>query len=126
MRCPACGADNPDDARQCGGCGKELRRRPRRRGVPDESNTPFTSQADSRDRLALAAYRYAVYGLVPFAGLALGPLAVVLGAVAWRRVQSDPDRKGVGPAATAMVLGALVMVTNWVGLALMVVGLTSS
>ncbi|HXG11487.1 MAG TPA: zinc ribbon domain-containing protein [Gemmataceae bacterium] len=120
MRCPSCGADNPADAARCAGCGTKLARRPRRRGVPSESNTPFASGPDSRDPTALTAYRLSVVGLVPFLGLVFGPLGLVLGLIAWRK-----ERSQGGPAVAAVILGSLAALTNWAGLILMLVGLHS-
>ncbi len=124
MRCSACNAENPAGAAKCSSCGAELKRRPRRRAPSDESGTPFKA-GDTRDRGALTAYRCAIYGMVPLAGLVLGPAALVLGLLAWRRVKAANDPASAGPAGAAIVLGSLVMVTNWVGVALIVIGLTS-
>jgi hypothetical protein len=122
MRCASCGAENQADAVQCGGCGARLGRRPRRR-TNDESSTPFASGLDSRNPMALTAYRLSVVGLIPFLGLVLGPLSLILGFIAWRRDRNLADGPRGGPAVPAMILGSLTLLTNWVGLALMVIGL---
>jgi len=124
MRCPACNVENAAGASQCSACGEELKRKPRRRGLASESQTPFSTQSDTRHPLALMAYRCAVFGLIPFLGLLLGPAALVLGILAWRRVKGNPTQ-GSGAARAAMVLGSLVMLTNWTGLAFMLIGLAS-
>jgi hypothetical protein len=125
MRCPACGAENAADAGRCAACGAALARQPRRRQT-EESNTPFAERNAASDRVALWAYRLSLLGLIPPAGLVLGPIAVVLGALARRRARGDPAFTAYGPAAAAVVLGAVVAVTNWVGVALMVLGLCSA
>jgi len=74
---------------------------------------------------ALAAYRCAVYGLIPLAGLVLGPAAVALGILGWRHSRLHPDNKGLGHAATGIILGLLELLTNSVGLTFIWIGLTS-
>jgi hypothetical protein len=63
--------------------------------------------------------------LIPLVGLVLGPVAFLLGFVAWRRGQGDPLQKGIGPALAGMLLGGSVAVTNWLGVALIIYGLWS-
>jgi hypothetical protein len=58
-------------------------------------------------------------------GLLLGPAAVVLGVIAWRRERLRPEARGAAPPSAAIVLGLLVLVTNWAGLAFLVIGLSS-
>jgi hypothetical protein len=125
MLCPVCNADNPPAAVKCGACGEPFKRKRRPRDAADDSQTPFAAQADSRDRIALTAYRCAVFGLIPFAGLVLGPAAVILGLVARRRLKAGAAARGKGAAKGAIVLGSVVLLTNWVGLILMVIGLRS-
>src|SRR5262249_55485707 len=120
MRCKACNAENEETAKRCAACGKRLGK-PRRRPVV-ESTTPFSPEAEARGRLALRAYRLSLFGLIPFVGLVLGPLAALLGTIAHQRGKSEPAFKGQAPALAAIVLGLLVALTNWVGVALMVVG----
>ena len=99
-------------------------RRPRRRGVADESDTPFSSQAVSaRGRAAVRAYLASLYGMIPFVGLVLGPAAVAMGTWAWLRGRREPDFKGASLCRAAIVLGVLLTLTQWAGLALMVHGL---
>jgi hypothetical protein len=74
---------------------------------------------------AMTAYRFAIYGLIPVAGLLLGPMALALGLAGWRHARQNPDRQGVGHAVTAVILGALEVLTNAVGLALIWIGIES-
>jgi hypothetical protein len=120
MRCKTCNAENGATAKRCAACGKRLGSP--RRGLAEESVTPFSPEAEARGRLALRAYRLSVFGLIPFVGLILGPVAAVLGAVAHHRGKSDPAFKAKGPALAAIILGFLITVTNWVGVTLMLVG----
>jgi hypothetical protein len=123
MRCPACNAENDREAASCAACGAALPRRPRRRGIAEESDTPFGSNVEEPNRPALRAYRLSVWGLIPLCGLVLGPVALVLGSRARARARTDPDFTAWGPVLASIVLGALVTVTNWVGVVLMLLGL---
>jgi hypothetical protein len=122
MQCPACNKENGEEAVRCGRCGATLSRRRRRNGG-DDTDTPFSRYIDPANRPAVRAYRLAVLSMVPGLGLLLGPAALVLGSLARRRGKADPDFTARGPAAAAVLFGALTAVTNWAGLALMVLGL---
>jgi hypothetical protein len=99
-------------------------RRAKRRGLLPESDTPFSRQAaEVHGPLAVRAYRWGVYGLVPGVGLLLGPAAFLLGVCAWLRGRGDPERKGLPLSKAATVLGFLIGVTQWAGLTLMVLAL---
>ena len=74
---------------------------------------------------AMAAYRCAVYGLIPLAGLVLGPVAVALGILGWRHYRAHPKDRGQGHAGAAVILGALELLTNSIGLTLIWIGLAS-
>jgi hypothetical protein len=103
-----------------------MARRPRRREPVDETDSPFGSRPDdSRPATALRAYRCAVYGLVPLAGLLLGPAAIVLALRAWREGRRDPEVRGDGYVVAALVLGTVTLLCHGLGLALMVMGLTT-
>jgi hypothetical protein len=125
MRCPACQAENLDDATVCSACGAALQSRPSRRVRRDGAANASGETVDKKKGLAWTAYRCSVIGLLPLVGLVLGPLAFVLGFVAWYKGQGDPLQKGLGPALAGMLLGGLVGVTNWLGVALMIYGLWS-
>ncbi len=101
----------------------ERARRPRRRGLAQASNTPFVALNDSRQALAQRAYLTSLWGLIPGAGLLLGPLA--LGMALWYRYRErhNPNPSGRNLTNGAIFLGSLLLVTNWLGLALILVGL---
>jgi hypothetical protein len=121
MRCPACDAQNPNDATRCSGCGKALPARARRRSA-DEPDAPRDPEAERRNAAALRAYRICLYGLVPGLGLVLGPVGLVLGVVARVRGAKVPEFTAGSAAMAAVLLGALITATQWVGATLMVVG----
>jgi hypothetical protein len=121
LRCPSCQTENPEDARRCSSCGGNVRR-PRRRPATDED-----SQGSSLgSQTAVTAFRCAAWGLIPGLGLVLGPVGVVLALLAYRREKDDPPRRGASPALAVLAFAGGVLVTNWVGVALMVYGLTSA
>jgi hypothetical protein len=87
----------------------------RRSGGSRSAETPDASFAE---RAALRAYRLSIFGLIPLAGLVLGPIAVVLGLLARGYGRKDPAFTAHGPAVAAIVLGAADAATNWLGVGL--------
>ena len=71
------------------------------------------------------AYRCAVYGLIPVAGLFFGPAAIVLGFIGLLRQPTDPKARSIGPARAAILLGTLEFISNGVGLTFIGIGLVS-
>jgi hypothetical protein len=122
MRCPGCNADNPPKAVACEKCGGALARKPRKRPVVELIDSPFGPVGGGPNRRAFIAYRWAVVALIPFVGLVAGPMAFALGANAWLRDRQQEDFSAWGPLNASLVLGGLAAVTNWVGLALMLIG----
>src|SRR5690242_752990 len=112
MRCPACGADHPAEAKHCPACGERTTRKPRRREPAEEIDSPFGRRADSRQGTALRAYRCGVFGLIPLAGLLLGPAAVVLALIAWREGLRDPAARANGYVVAALVLGLATLLCH--------------
>lgn len=128
MRCPACKTDNAADNTACASCGASLNGRPAarsrgpRRAVAEESDTPFESLGIGPNRPARLAYYLGVIGLIPGIGLLLGPAAMVLGAWAWWRGNGNPAFTSRNIARAALILGLLLTLTNWAGLALILAG----
>ncbi len=125
VRCPACNTENPPQSRQCAQCGAALVKKARRRSRRD-GGAAQTQASDLGNDTTRAAFRCAVWGLIPGAGLVLGPVAVVLSLLAYRRERVGPPRKGRSPALAVLILSAAVFVTNWVGAGLMVYGWTTA
>jgi hypothetical protein len=119
MRCSSCNAEVPKDAKKCNACGAKVRRT--RKRAADAADTPLTHEADLGGRATQWAYQCAMYGLIPLAGLVLGPVAVVLALLGYRQDRTTPGKGRV--ALAIMAIGAVVLLTNWVGVALMVLGL---
>ena len=122
MRCPACNTENADTAPSCRSCGSTLPRKPRRRGLAEETDTPFGPRTEACNRAALRAYYVGLLSLIPGLGLFLGPAAVILGLRAGQRGRNEPGFTAAGPARAAVLLGGVIALTNWVGLVLMLVG----
>ena len=86
MPCPACGAEQATDLASCPKCSEKPRRRGRRSENAAEGDVPLGPRPPLNNPRAMSAYRYGVYGLIPFAGLVLGPLALgsgILEAIPW-------------------------------------------
>ncbi len=122
MPCPACGTEIERDSPRCSACGILISRK-RRRGVAAQSDTPFSPAATVHNLSALRAYRISVLSILPGVGLVAGPLGFALGIRACRRARHDPYFTARGPVVAAIVLGGLAAVANWVGFALMYLGL---
>jgi hypothetical protein len=118
MRCSSCKAEVAKDAKECAACGAKVRRT--RKRAAEAAEMPLTHEADLGGRATQWAYRCAMYGLIPLAGLVLGPLAVVLALLGYRQDRSSAGKGRV--ALAVMAIGAAVLLTNWVGVALMVLG----
>ena len=72
---------------------------------------------------AVAAYRQAVWGLIPVAALYFGPRALVLGVQGLREARSKSKNPGIGHAWASIILGGLEILTNLAGLACIAIGL---
>lgn len=121
MQCPSCNAANPDDARVCGSCGAKL---PRRRNSGVAREAAVNPWIHSSNALALLAYRCGLLALIPFFGLVLGPVAIVLGLLGRRRERQQPSERGAGQATAAIVLGGATLATQAAGLLLLLSGLS--
>jgi hypothetical protein len=62
---------------------------------------------------ALAAYYIGVFSLIPIAGLILGPLALLFGALGILYVRKNPTAKGTAHAVVGLILGAMTTVANY-------------
>jgi hypothetical protein len=95
----------------------------RRNDMPDYLDTIFSNRNMGSRTIGATAYRLSLFGLIPFVGLLLGPVAFALGFVSWRWEAYPEDFRGPYFAEAAMVLGGLLFATNWGGLLLMLCGL---
>jgi hypothetical protein len=119
MRCPACRADVSPNVAACPHCGESFRAAP----VDDggvSTVIPYTNV------MALLAYYFGVFSLIPCLGGILGPTAFVLGILGLRYARRNPQAKGTGHAIAGIVLGSLVTLAH-VGLVLFaIIGMAAS
>jgi hypothetical protein len=99
-----------------------LIRKPRRSGPTAKVDKPPSPHAAERNRAALRAYRLCLIGIIPGPGLLLGPVALVLGGLAWYRGKGDPGFTAINSARACVWLGLAIGLTNWIGLILMILG----
>jgi hypothetical protein len=99
------------------------KRSSRRRSLTEDHETPFSDLTNKHNRAAVRAFRVSTIGLIPGLGLLFGPAAMVLGLIVRRRGRGDPGFKGANLAGAAILLGAALALTNWLGLTLMILGL---
>jgi hypothetical protein len=119
MRCPSCNADNPPTATACSGCQAKLTPRRRRRSEAAEDSP----KAEEYNRRIRDIFHVCLASMVPFLGLVLGPLGA---ARAWRFLReagADPAFQAGRAARVAIVFGLITGVSNWLGLALILLGL---
>jgi hypothetical protein len=86
------------------------------RKTPIPEVTIFGDSAPRENPLASLAYRLSVWSLVPVLGLILGILALIMGAIAWRRYLANPDIEGRSQAVAAVLLGTVSAVFQASGL----------
>jgi hypothetical protein len=122
MLCPSCETQNPDDAVKCAACGKPLPGRKRRRPSSDEPEATVDPKAEECNRAGQRAYRACVVGILPGAGLVLGPVAILLGIIAAIRGNGVPGFTAKGLAVLSVLLGAVITACQWTGVVLMVIG----
>jgi hypothetical protein len=60
-----------------------------------------------KNPMALLGYYVSVFGLIPCAGLILGPAAIVMGIMGLKYNKANPHTKGIAHAWVAIVLGSL-------------------
>ena len=130
MRCPACNTDNPPGAAACQSCrgslagfgsgsGSGSGRRRRRNDSLAEADSP---QSLEYNRQVKGIFKLCLVSMVPFLGLVLGPLGAARAWLLLRRARSDPAFTAEKAAQVAVLLGTLTGVTQWLGLALITLG----
>lgn len=69
-----------------------------------------------RNSAALIGYYMSVASLIPFVGLFLGPVAIVLGVKGLYAVKATPLVKGTVHAWVAIIMGSIVTLVNLAGI----------
>jgi hypothetical protein len=106
MFCPKCGASNGDTAYQCARCGEALQI------VAAIAAPPAKLGDDPALRLLLPVGRSWIAIAAGYAGLFAiicfpAPIALGLGIWAVRDLKKHPDKRGMGRAVFAIVMGSL-------------------
>jgi hypothetical protein len=104
--------------------GEEGQRR-RRRREPESANA-VSAIIPYRNALALVGYYLGVFSLIPCIGLALGPVALLLGILGLRHAHKHPEAHGAAHAITAIVLGGLMTLANFGVVAFMVIAMATN
>ena len=91
------------------------KRRPRSRDLAAAGEV-FGDFTPWRNRPAVYSYLTSLYGLIPLAGLVLGPVAILLGIVGWLRYRRQPDVRGSNFAGAGIVLGSIDLLFNLAGI----------
>lgn len=87
------------------------RRRPPRRDRRDDGGA-ISSLIPYRNGLALGAYYCGVFALIPFVGVVLGIISIILGIMGLNYAKREPAAKGAGHAIAGIVLGAIVLLAH--------------
>ncbi len=74
---------------------------------------------------ALIGYYVSVFGLIPCAGLLLGPTAIFLGIMGLKFAKANPHTKGVAHAWVAIVLGSIELLAHIAIIGAGITGITS-
>lgn len=65
-----------------------------------------------KNPMALLGYYVSVFGLIPCAGMVLGPAAIVMGIMGLKYNKANPHTKGVAHAYVAIVLGSIELLAH--------------
>lgn len=95
----------------------------RRRGLHQQSATPFSAEMAARARGPLRGYKIGLYSMIPGLGVILGPVALLSGLWYKFKHRKEKEFPGENFAVASMLLGAMVTVTNWLGLFFILSGL---
>jgi hypothetical protein len=112
QQCTHCGWNNQQGSLYCSQCGHWLSSwRPIQTVEPTisppQEQPPLATTAPRTNSLAVTGFIFGLVGFFIF-GVVLGPLAVILGAVALSQIRKNSDSQGgKGFAIAAIVVGAL-------------------
>jgi len=88
------------------------RPRRKRRSEDEETGDVTGGLIPYKNGTALVSYYMGVFSLIPFLGLALGPVALILGFMGLRYAKAHPKARGTAHAIVGIVLGSLTTIGN--------------
>ena len=94
---------------------------------PMQQSVPQDQQGDGtgglipyKNPMALLGYYVSVFGLIPCAGMVLGPAAIVMGIMGLKYNKANPHTKGTAHAWVAIVLGSIELLAHLAFIAMVV------
>jgi hypothetical protein len=117
MFCPKCGTENQDNNFKCTKCGEILH--PSAPPIALASDDPLGGMIPTKNGPALAAYYIGIFSIIPFLGLPMGIVAVVLGIKGLRRAREHPEAKGKIHAWVGIIAGGLFALLSLLFIAVM-------
>lgn len=83
----------------------------------DKADVPTSFLPDGNPS-ARTAYLCAIFGMIPVAGIVLGMAAMIYGWLGYKFASGTEAKKGIGHSIVSMLLGAVEVIVNVVGLGL--------
>ena len=78
-----------------------------------------------KNPMALLGYYVSVFGLIPCAGMVLGPAAIVMGIMGLKFNKANPHTRGVAHAYVAIVLGSIELLAHLAFIGAGIIGASS-
>ena len=105
MHCLKCGTENQDNNFKCTQCGEILH--PSAPPIALASDDPLGGMIPTKNGPALAAYYLGIFSVIPFLGIPMGIIALILGIKGLRRAREHPEAKGKVHAWVGIIAGGL-------------------
>lgn len=110
MFCPQCGQMNDNNNYMCTQCDAVLQGTTHTQFVPKEGTG--SGIIPTKNPMALMAYYFGIFSVIPCAGLLLGPIAFITGIIGLKNYKAEPRIKGKAHAWTGIILGLLTSIFN--------------
>lgn len=121
MNCPKCGSANPEGAQSCRRCETALvAPAGAPSGQPAARDDWVSRQIPYKNPMALTAYYIGVFSMIPCLGAPLAVAAIPLGILGLQAAKKNPGLHGKAHAWTGIVLGALSLLYQTVGIVVLV------
>ena len=122
MKCPKCGAENPESLAFCSQCGHDFRAAPAGRDTEGDATGGVIPYKNPK---ALLAYYLGLFSLFPLFGLPIGIAAFILGILGLKERNKNPAIKGSIHAGIGIGCGCLFSLIWGAVLVLIIIGLMS-